>query len=58
MVDDRIVSLAEIFVDALQELLLLTLLGDVVSGAANGAVVGPQPVNGLAAHVAGEEGAL
>ena len=54
----RVVSLVEIFVDTLQELLLLAVLGDVVGCTTDGAVVGPQTVNGLPAHVAGEEGAL
>ena len=34
------------------------MVGDLVGGAADGAVVGAQAVYGLAAHVAGEEGAL
>ena len=53
-----VVSLVEVLVDGFQELLLLAVLGDVISGATNGTVVRPQPVYGLAAHVAGEKGAL
>ena len=53
-----VVGLVEVFVDGLEELLLLGVLGDFVGGAADGPVVGSEAVNGLASHVAGEEGLL
>ena len=54
----RVVGLVEVLVDGLQEALLLGVVGDVVGGPADGAVVRPEPVYGLPPHVAGEEGVL
>ena len=53
-----VVGLVEVLVNGLEELLLLRVLGDFVGGAADGPVVGAEAVDGLAAHVAGEEGLL
>ena len=54
----RVVGFVEVLVDGLQEALLLGVVGDVVGGPADGAVVGAEPVYGLPTHVAGEEGVL
>ena len=54
----RVVSLVEVLVDALNELLLLAVAGNVISSTADGAVVGTQPVDGLTSHVAGEKSTL
>ena len=53
-----IVGLIEVLVDGLEEPLLLCVFSNLVGGAADGPVVGPQPVDGLPAHVAGEESPL
>ena len=53
-----VVGLVEVLVDGLEELLLFGVVGDLVGGAADGAVVGAEAVDGLAAGVAGEEGAF
>ena len=53
-----IVRLVEVLVDGLEEPLLFGVFGDLVGGPADGPVVGPQPVDGLPAYVAGEESPL
>ena len=54
----RIVGGVEVLVDALEELLLLGVVGNLVGSPPDHSVVSPQPVDGLPPHVAGEEGAL
>ena len=53
-----VVGLVEVLVDGLEELLLFGVVGDLVGGAADGAVVGREAVPSLMAHRAGEEGLL
>ena len=53
-----VVGFIKILVDGLEEALLFGVVGDVVCCPADCAVVGAEPVDGLAAHVAGEEGPL
>ena len=54
----RVVGGVEVLVDGLEELLLLGVVGDLVGGPSDDSIVGPQSVDGLPPHVAGEEGAL
>ena len=51
-----VVRLVKVFVHALEEGLLFGVVGDFVGGSADGAVVRPQPVDGVSADFAGEEG--
>ncbi len=50
-----IIRLVEILIDGLEKLLLFRVLGNLVGGPSDGPVVCPQPIDGLPAHVAGEE---
>ena len=53
-----VVGLVKVLVDGFEELLFLGVVGDFVSCSADGAVVGPQAVDGLSTHVAREKGVL
>ena len=53
-----VVGLVEVFVDGLQELLFLGVVGNLVGGPADGPVVKAEAVDGVPAQVAGEKGLL